>query len=404
MKTSFHIIRDSLNSNSSGLDDDVTVDCGPLSSSLFRTRMSLMVTVPGTDKDIDKDEAPIKVIRKINLMIKSLINRIPSVKLGHWLHTENKKNKYLLELPEDVDIVEKYVHDLNRFLSPGGRIYRRINVFYNGKKTNLSEIESISQGFKKPRIQFLQLAFSDSTSPMQMGTLTRLVKSMATLPDFQYTFQKLFKLKHIGLWWDFPKGENTGQFTVKKFAVHYEIDRTDEGDNTDIIKYFNKHLSLVDKNILGTPLSVVPIFKPFLEDEIKLKVTKYSRKQLLLESNIRSTTISGTQILNWCDSKKKNTLHRQLMQVESIYTKTVIRNTGNTDFKGRLFYAIIPNQSSKNIVFYYSKANKEEARSVVRVLPVFIRDYFNLQPSFFYSTDAISELMQGEWDFKNGHF
>ena len=96
--------------------------------------MSLMVKVPGTDKGIDKEEAPIEAIRKINLMIKSLINKIPSVKLGPWLHTENKKDKYLLELPEDVDIVEKYFHDFNRFLSPGGRTYGRINMFYNEKK------------------------------------------------------------------------------------------------------------------------------------------------------------------------------------------------------------------------------------------------------------------------------
>ena len=50
-------------------------------------------------------------------------------------------------------------------------------------------------------------------------------------------------------------------------------------------------------------------------------------------------------------------------------------------------------QSTKTTVFSYSKANEEEARSVVRALPLFIRDYFKLDPSFFCSTDAIAEAM-----------
>ena len=91
-----------------------------------------MVSVPGTDKGIDEEEAPLEAIRKINLMVKCLINKIPSIKLGPWLQTEEKKKiKYLLELPEDIDIVEKYVFDYNKFVSPGGRIYCRINIFYD---------------------------------------------------------------------------------------------------------------------------------------------------------------------------------------------------------------------------------------------------------------------------------
>ena len=54
---------------------------------------------------------------------------------------------------------------------------------------------------------------------------------------------------------------------------------------------------------------------------------------MLIGSNIHSTTNSSTQTLNWSDSEMNNTLHRQLMTVESIYTKAVIKATGNTEFK-----------------------------------------------------------------------
>ena len=91
-----------------------------------------------------------------------------------------------------------------------------------------SEIGSVAQGFKISRTYFLQLAFSDSTSPKQLCDLIGSVKLMAISPDFLYTFKKIFKLKHMGLWWAFSKGENTGQYTQKKLAVYYEIDTTDE--------------------------------------------------------------------------------------------------------------------------------------------------------------------------------
>ena len=44
--------------------------------------------------------------------------------------------------------------------------------------------------------------------------------------------------------------------------------------------------------MFGTPMSVVPIFKSFPEDEIKLKITKHARKQQLIGENIN-------QLLFW---------------------------------------------------------------------------------------------------------
>ena len=78
--------------------------------------------------------------------------------------------------------------------------------------------------------------------------------------------------------------------------------------------------------MFGNPIIVVPILKSFLEDKIKLKTTKHARKQQLIGENIKSITVSGIQILNWCDSQKQNTLHRQLILIESIHTKIVVKN------------------------------------------------------------------------------
>ena len=155
--------------------------------------VSVMCAVPS--KDVDEDEAPLEGIRKMNLMIKSLINKIPLVKLGLWNPAAVSKNIFLKELPEDVDVVEKYAFDFNRFLSPGKNVYCRLNLYYNLKKISISEIESVIAGFKKPRVQHMSLSHSDAISPIQMGTFTGSVKAMAESPDFTKSFQKFFKLK-----------------------------------------------------------------------------------------------------------------------------------------------------------------------------------------------------------------
>ena len=184
----------------------------------------MMYIVPGTEKGIDEDEAPNEAIRRMNEMIRSLINKCPSVKFGPWIGNYTKNNPLLTEFPEDVDIVERYVFDFNRFISPDERAYVRLHGYYS-PKTSICEIESIISGFKKPRVQFFQLAHSNATAPVIMGTITGSVKEMANSCDFAKTFKKKFNLSHLGLWWTQPRAEGVGNFSPKKFCVHYEMDR-----------------------------------------------------------------------------------------------------------------------------------------------------------------------------------
>ena len=111
-----------------------------------------------------------------------------------------------------------------------------------------------------------------------------------------------------------------------KWALHYELDQTDvkEANNNKIISHFTKNSSRVDEIFFGTPMSVAPIFKLMLDDEVQIRVTKHAQKQVIIGNSIKSVTIGGTQILNWADDKPGNALHRQLMQVESIYDKKII--------------------------------------------------------------------------------
>ena len=92
------------------------------------------------------------------------------------------------------------------------------------------------------------------------------------------------------------------------------------------------------------------------------------------------------------------------MAVESITDKKVLNAKSSKIFKGRLFYAIIPNKKDKSVTFYYTRANYEEGRSVARGLPLFIKDFFKIDPGFFCDSEFLAEVFQGEWCYSKRTF
>ena len=163
--------------------------------------------------------------------------------------------------------------------------------------------------------------------------------------------------------------------------------------------YFNKSLRSLDNTFFGIPMFLTPAFDYFAEDEIKEKLNNHTRKQASLGKSLRSITISGIRVSNWADRSKESTFLRELMAVESIHDKEVVKGKTSKSFKGRLFYGIIHDDSSKTITFYCSRANYAEGRSVARALPLFIRDYFKLEPAFFCSSDSLTVALMESGTF-----
>ena len=91
--TSSHIVKLILNSSHKydSMSDDETVVQDKNPYNLRRIRMSIMIAIPGTDKGIDEEEAPLEAIRQLNTMIKSLINETKSIKLGPWSPHSDKR-------------------------------------------------------------------------------------------------------------------------------------------------------------------------------------------------------------------------------------------------------------------------------------------------------------------------
>ena len=150
-------------------------------------------------------------------------------------------------------------------------------------------------------------------------------------------------------------------------------------------------------------MMTVPIYSPWDDDELEGRITKHAQ-QHTLGSNVKSVKVHGVQILSWANKDKEHILHNELMMVKSLYPKTVVNESGISSFKGRLFYAIIPNSRSKTVTFYFSNANTEETRSVACGLPLFIKDQFKLNQTYFCLSDAVDKALARELNFEKRCF
>lgn len=177
-----------------------------------------------------------------------------------------------------------------------------------------------------------------------MGLLPGSAQDMATSTAFCEVFKKLLNLNYQELYWQHTRATNGGQCTTNKFCVHYKIDRADIEKYIDII-YHNS--TLVDNNFFGTQMTDVPIFTPFLDDEMKSRIDLHARRQEQIGQHVQSFTVIGIKITSLAEETKQHTVQRQLMTVESIYDKEVANSKSKKNFKSCIFYAILPNKKIK---------------------------------------------------------
>ena len=111
-------------------DDSSTVSQSNSSHSKFRNsiRMTMMFKIPSKKEGCSDKEAPIVAIQKMNEMLKALSNKLPC-RVGPWLDNNLtngsiQDSDLITTLPEDIDFVESYIYEYNRFILPGKRHLR----------------------------------------------------------------------------------------------------------------------------------------------------------------------------------------------------------------------------------------------------------------------------------------
>jgi hypothetical protein len=252
-------------------------------------------------KDVLEEEHPSIIgIHKMNEMLKALTNKT-FCRVGPWKPkdktTKLRTSDLLTELPEDVDFVESYVFDFNRFLALGKTGYVRLNIFYS-EETSLLEIKGVIDQFRIPRIQFMELARSNAISPVQIGTLTGSVEAMANSRDFNETFKDKFGLCELGIWWTQPRQVIRAEYSNSKCVLHLEIENKDLGKRPAIEHFFNYSSRGIDNTFFGTPMLLTKAFNYFADDDLKANLPMHSRKQVSLGKSLTSTVIVGVGLNN----------------------------------------------------------------------------------------------------------
>ena len=391
-------------------DDDATVaPSNRIADQVQHLFASMMVSLPD-DKEAAQAEAPIECLRRFNEMFQPLMNKFRNkVWLTTWGDTPISTPTMKTQIPMDdstqiLNKAEEYLHDFNRFVSWGKRMYVRVHLVYLPTITASQRISQMSLcRIKGDGGQFFQKAHSDAYDPIAGGSLTGSVAIMAESPDFHKTFKQKWNLKHLGLHWSYTRSKNGGAYTVKKSALHIEIDRSDETKLKAIESFFNQKSTSVQKQFWGTPMQWVPQFDYSLSDEIHERIDRNKETQYKLGMSLKSCTVQGVHLYNFVEAEK--TLHRRLMELESIHEKTINERSSNLDapmtkrsFKDRLFYAIIPDGQNHAATFFYTSANAKEARSVAQALPRFLKTNLKINPNAFCTRSFIADTKEGHWE------
>ena len=372
------------------IPDDVTVQQEGASSKIQHARFKLMVAIP-PEKDEDCLQTAIEMV---NAMVKSLLNKKPNIRIGHWNWNDTvKKDDLLTEVPTDVDTAEKVMQGFSRFVRAGQYCYYRLNLYFL-EDTDLASVTYYTEQFRIQRKQFFEVAASDALEPLEMGTFSGSEAAMTTSNDVTSCFKRMFGLKHLGLTWEYAKGSKG--YTQEKFKMHAEIDMCDRHKIDEIRTYFNRKTTSLLSNFLGTPMLLAPPVTPKMDLNDKHRALSQLNTHAKLMKNLEHCTVYGVHPCNYVDLGNRVTLLQKLMELESRTAKKLIRD--KKTFYGRLFYAIIPNKSDASATFYYSRANSKEGRSCAQALPALIRDELRLDPHFFCNSEFIADVQAGHWD------
>ena len=280
----------------------------------------------------------------------------------------------------------------------------RLQLIYP-ESVQLSRIAGQLAQWRIPRQQNFVIAPSDAPDPIPFGSLTGSVQEMSTNKDFYYILKTMFNFKHLGLTWEFPRNDQKDNYHINKMKLTIEVDRSDEHKWDRMETYFNNSSSALANNFLGLPMILVPQYDNNQSPEVKLRISEHVELQGSFGQSLRSVRVSGLQLNNWYEKKKKMTLHEALMSVESITEKIAGHGKHKKSFFGRLFYAILFNREAKVATFFYIPANSKEARGVANGLPCFLKSVMKIKnPSFYCSEERMIIAEQGFWDKQERSF
>ena len=81
-KSTFLLLKGLSDPDSSDIGDDATIIGGNCTQRCNTQRMTIMFQVPTVTEGEEDDQSAIEAINKMNLMIKTLVNKLPKICIG----------------------------------------------------------------------------------------------------------------------------------------------------------------------------------------------------------------------------------------------------------------------------------------------------------------------------------
>ena len=364
------------------------------------TRLQLMVSTAAT-----KQSAEALLMSTKNLL-SALKNKVKSIKFIKWNEQSNKA-KGTDHIPKSVEKAEEYIYNFSRF-SKSQKGYYRVSILHDVEEAPQENILAQAKQFNIKKQQYISLADSQAINPVTIGLLVGTTEEMNSSPDLLALFTKESSVESIGIVWKYIQTGVRGKYDNNQKALYIE---TEQRDTVKLQAFMHKNINDDQIKIFGCPLTFLPSNSyPTKSQQTKLK--KYAPTQASLVGSVRSTEIEVAILKEITyksreDKKITTTLAQALTEIQSIHVKQGVTRDKILSFYGNLFYAIVPNYETNHTTFQYLPSNEEEAESVLKALPLFVKEHFQvskLQAESYCRSKHITKALNGQWDFSQRSF
>ena len=378
--------------NNPTLDDD-TVQGGNKYTS---TRIQIMVSTQITEKSA---EALLLATREL---MAALRNKLPEVKFAKWNDKEAAKTgkNISTQIPKEVEKAEEFIQNFSRF-SKKNKGYFRIQLIHDEALDEETILET-GKSFNVAQQQSIYKAPSQAILPVTIGLLSGTTETMTESLDLMELLKITSKVQVIGLSWRYIQTGQKGKYNNDQKAIYVE---TESGSASELKSFL--HSTLNDQQILlfGSQVTFIPSGTYPTKQQLS-KLQKYAPVQANLVANMRESVI---EISTFKPIKVQGTeedtpslpLIEALLKVQSIVSKQGIKRDKIISFYGNVFYSAITNAETNNTTFQYLAVNENEATSILRAFPLFIRDYFKInekEATHYCRSSLTTSAKNGQWE------
>ena len=379
-------------------EDAATVQTGQVKKS---TCLQIMVS---NQAGITTPQGLLRAVRDI---LAALKNKLPSVKFAKW--TDNiftgKKLTLVDQIPNETEKAELFLQNFSRF-SNGKKGYFRIQVIHPEEVPHELLVET-GKSFGIPQQQGVYTAPSPAINPQYIGMMIGSSETMAETKDLYFLLTRLSKVSVIGFTWKYINTGEKGKFNTAQRALFIETESTSAKKlSTFLANYFNEE----QNNLFGAPITFLPT-NNYPTTTQALKIKKYAPLQTKImadmhEHEVELKNFASIRYMNTENESVSSSLLEALLNVKSINPKTVIQNNKQSEFYGKVFYAAITNAETNQTTFQFPAYNENEASSILRALPLFLRDFFQLDitTTQYCRSQHLAAAMNGEWQFERRTF